>query len=198
MGNKTSSEGGEGERGANGANSPKVGMDPTLTGKRISKFRSLRDHLKDDHKSVFEQQALKMHDSNVLRVYEIYQEKLKASAKRMYKNQDLIVESMALRKKECKDCAGKLKGMCESNTTKVSNLKIECLALEDILAKTVADVGRLFEKAEQLDKTLVALAGDQVDGNGRRSVEIKDTLPYLQNQTITRTVSGIDEEINNL
>ena len=198
MGNKTSSEGGEGERGAKSGNSSYVGMDPALTGKRVSKFQSLREHLKDDHKSVFEQHALKLHDSNVLRVYEIYQEKLKASAKRMYKNQDLIVESMALRKKECKDCAGKLKGMCESNTTKVSNLKIECLALEDILAKTVADVGRLFEKAEQLDKTLVALAGDQVDGNGRRSVEIKDTLPCLQNQTITRTVSGIDEEINNL
>ena len=76
MGNKTSSEGGEGERGAKSGNSSYVGMDPALTGKRVSKFQSLRDHLKDDHKSVFEQHALKLHDSNVLRVYEIYQEKL--------------------------------------------------------------------------------------------------------------------------
>ena len=195
MGNQTSS-GQEGAQGALRDDNSKIGIGSPVAKKRVSKFQSLRDHLKDDHKSVFEQHALKLHDSHVLRVYEIYQKKIKSSTKQMYTDQDRIVESMALRKKECKTCAVKLKDLSEKYTNQVTNLKVECLALEEVLAKAAVDVARLFEKAEQIDKILVSL--NNGDGDNMSSNEIRETLPYLQNQKITRSVSGIDEEINNL
>ena len=130
----------------------KVAVAGVLAEKNLQKFEPLRSRLSS--KNIFDAQALKLHEHDVLKCYEICQAEIKTKVKEVYNNNEAIVASMNEHKKGYKDALAAMERRAAASTIKIHGLKHEMLALEDVLSVTAADVASLFKQAGRLDAEL--------------------------------------------
>lgn len=157
MGNATGKEGDENNQTV--VTSPSKGAKTeaanVVAEKNLRKFEPLRKRLSSGN--IIDATALKLHEHDVLKCYEICQADIKSKVKQVYKNNDEILAQMGKSKKKCVDLLSVMEKKALSNAGKGQGQIHELVALEDIVKKVSTDLTSVFRQAESLDEQLNAL-----------------------------------------